>query len=143
MKSFATDDHVVVKLEPDDQALEAIRRACDDHDIDTGAVVSGIGTFKNLEIHYVHTTDFPEDQAERNTTLSLDGAWEITNIQGIVADSDPHLHVTAFDGERTVGGHLEEGCTVHLLGEVLIEHVPGLELTRRPEEKNVSRLQRR
>jgi len=143
MKSFATEGHVVVKLEPDDGALKAIRRACDEHDVDTGAVVSGIGTFKHLNVHYVHTTEFPEDQTERNTTLSLEGAWEVTSIQGVIADSDPHLHVTAFDGDRTVGGHLEEGCTVHLLGEVLIERVPGLELTRRPEEKSVSRLQYR
>lgn len=65
------------------------------------------------------------------------------NVQDVVADGDSHRRVTAFSGERTAGGRPEEGCTVRLLGEVLTERVPGLELTRRPEGTTVSRLQRR
>lgn len=144
MRSFESDDgYVIVRLDPDDDALVAIRDACDEHDVDTGAVVTGIGTFKRLSIHYVHTAEFPEDQSERNTDLDLEGAWEVTNVQGVVADGEPHLHVTAFDGERTVGGHLEEGCIVHVLGEFTIRKIDGLELTRRPDERNVSRLEER
>lgn len=144
MRSFESDDgHVVVRLDPDDDALRGVREACDRHEIDSGAVVAGIGTFKRLELHYVHTTEFPEDRSDRNTDLSLEGAWEVTNVQGTVADGEPHLHVTAFDGERTVGGHLEEGSIVHVLGEVTIRRIDGLELARRPDERNVSRLERR
>lgn len=144
MRSFESKDgFVVVRLDPGDDALGAIRAACEERDIDTGAVLTGIGTFNRLAIHYVHTTDFPEDRSDRNTTIVDDGAWEVTNLQGVVADGEPHLHVTAFDGERTVGGHLEEGCFVHLLGEVTIRRFDGLELTRRPDERNVSRLKRR
>ncbi|MFB6120755.1 MAG: PPC domain-containing DNA-binding protein [Halobacteriaceae archaeon] len=144
MESFASDDgHVVVRLDPGDDALESLRAACDDHGVETGAVVTGIGTFRHLSIHYVHTDEFPEDQSERNTDLELDGAWEVTNVNGVIADGEPHLHVTAFDGDRTVGGHLEEGCEVHLLGEFTIRRIEGLDLTRRPGEKNVSQLQRK
>lgn len=139
----SADGHVIVRLDPDDDALAAIRDACKRHDVDTGVVVTGIGTFKRLKIHCVHTTAFPADRAERNTDLDLEGAWEMTNVQGLIANGDPHLHVTAFDGERTVGGRLEEGCLVHLLGEVTIRKIDGLELTRTPDDRNVSRLERR
>lgn len=141
METFESDDgHVVVRLDRGDLALESIRTACETHDVDTGAVVSGIGTFSNLNIHYVNRTDLPDEQADRNVTLELDGSWEITNVGGLIADGEPHLHVTGFDGDRTVGGHLEAGCEVNVLGEFTIKKFDGLSLVRRPGEHNISQL---
>ena len=144
METFESDDgHVFLKLTPGDYALESIREACEKHEVDTGVVVSGIGTFKNLNYHYVPTTDFPEDRMERNEFFELDGAWEVGTIDGAIADGEPHLHIVAHNGDRTVAGHMEEGNEVHLLGEIVIKKVEGLELTRRTEEKNTTRLQLR
>ena len=141
METFESDDgHVIVRLDRGDMALESIREACERHDVDTGAVVSGIGTFSNLNIHYVDRTDLPEEQADRNVDMNLEGSWE---IGGAIADGEPHLHVTGFNGERTVGGHLEEGCEVNVLGEFTIKKIDGLELTREPGEHNVSQLTER
>ncbi|MFB6135852.1 MAG: PPC domain-containing DNA-binding protein [Halobacteriaceae archaeon] len=143
MRTFATDDgHVVVRLDTGDLLLESVREACADHGVHTGAVVSAIGTLRNLNVHYLHTDDLEQEQADRNTMLELDGCWEVTAVEGLIADGDPHLHVTAFDGERTVAGHLEEGNEVNALGEVLIRDLEGLELTRRPNEHGVSTLER-
>lgn len=144
METFESDDgHVIVRLDRGDMALESLREACDAHDVDTGAVVSGIGTFSNLNVHYVHRTDLPDAQEDRNTDLELEGSWEVTNVTGAIADGEPHLHVTAFNGERTVGGHLEAGCEVNVLGEFTIRKINGLELERRPGAGNVSKLARR
>ncbi|WP_247004253.1 PPC domain-containing DNA-binding protein [Halosolutus gelatinilyticus] len=144
MESFESDDgHVIVRLDRGDMALESIERACDEHAIDTGAVVTGIGTFSSLNVHYVDRTDLPDEQADRNVELRLTGAWEVTDISGVIANGEPHLHVTAFDGDRTVGGHLEPGCEVNVLGEVAIREISGLSLERRPGERNVSQLARR
>ncbi|ELZ15399.1 hypothetical protein C477_16980 [Haloterrigena salina JCM 13891] len=144
MESFESDDgHVIVRLDRGDMVLESIERACEDHDVDTGAVVTGIGTFSTLNIHYVDRTDLPEDQSDRNVDLELEGAWEVTDVNGVIADGDPHLHVTAFDGDRTVGGHLEEGCEINVLGEITIRKIDGLSLERRPGDRNVSQLARR
>lgn len=141
MESFESDDgHVIVRLDRGDMALESIEHACTEHDVDTGAVVTGIGTFSTLNIHYVDRTDLPADRADRNVDLELTGAWEVTDIGGVIADGEPHLHVTAFDGDRTVGGHLEAGCEINVLGEVTIRKLPGLSLQRRPNERGVSRL---
>lgn len=144
MDSFeSSDGHVIVRLDPGDLVLESLRDAIDEHAVDTGAVVSGIGTLSNLNVHYVHTTDLTDEQAGRNTNLELEGAWEVTNVEGVIADGEPHLHVSAFDGERTVGGHLEEGNEVNVLGEFTIRKIEGLALTREPGEKNISQLTRR
>lgn len=144
MDTFATaDGYVVVRLDPGDLALESIRAACETHDIDTGAVVSGIATFSNLSIHYVNRTDLPSEKADRNVTLELEGSWEINSVGGVIADGEPHLHVTGFNGDRTVAGHLENGCEVNVLGEFTLRTFEGIELTRTPDENNVSRLTRR
>lgn len=144
METFESEDgHVFVRLDRGDLVLESIVEACENRDVDTGVVVSGIATLSQLNVHYVNRTDLPEEQADRNVDLELEGSWEVTNVNGIVAGGEPHLHVTAFDGERTVGGHLEEGCETNVLGEFTIRKVEGIELERRPGERSVSQLGRR
>lgn len=143
MESFEADDgHVVVRLDPGDLALESLRAACEERNVDTGAVVSGIGTFSNLNVHYVDRTDLPEKD-ERSVTLELDGAWEINSVGGVIADGEPHLHVTGFNGERTVAGHLEEGCEVNVLGEFALRRFEGLSLARESGAHDISQLTRR
>jgi len=144
MEAFESEDgYVIVRLDPGDMALESIEQACEDCDVDTGALVTGIGTFSNLNIHYVDRTDLPDNQADRNVDLELDGAWEVTDVGGVIADGEPHLHVTAFDGERTVGGHLERGCEINVLGEFTIRKLDDLSLAREPGEHDISQLTRR
>jgi predicted DNA-binding protein with PD1-like motif len=144
MRTFESEEgYVAVGMETGDLALESIREACEEHDVATGAVVSAIGTFRNLNVHYLHTDDLTAEREDRNTILELDGAWEVSGIQGLVADGEPHLHVTAYDGERTIAGHLEEGCEVNALCEVLIRRVDDLDLVRRANDFGVSTLQER
>ena len=144
MRSFEADDgSIVVGLETGDLVLESIRQACAEHEIDTGAVVSAIGTLRNLSVHYLHSDDLTQDQEDRNTVLEFDGCWEISGIGGLIANGEPHLHVTAFNGDRTIGGHLEEGNEINALGEVLIRPIKGLKLTRELNEHGVSTLEHR
>lgn len=130
MDSYESDDgHVIVGMEPGDLVLESLQEAIDEHDVDTGAVVSGIGTLTNFNFHYVHTNDISDPDA-RNTQVEREGAWEVTNVEGVIADGEPHLHVSAYNGEETVGGHLEGGNEVNVLAEFTIKKIAGLSLTR-------------
>lgn len=136
METFPTEDGVVVRIDTGEQVLESIREACADHDVHTGAVITAIGTLRNLHVHYLHTSDL--DEPERNTFLEFDGAWEVSGVQGMIADGEPHLHVTAYDGERTIAGHLEDGNEVNALFEVYVKRIDELRLTRAPNEDDVS-----
>jgi predicted DNA-binding protein with PD1-like motif len=144
MDSFESDDgRVIVGMEPGDLVLESLQEAIDEHDVDTGAIVSGIGTLSNFNFHYVHTTDISDPDA-RNTQVEREGAWEVTNVEGVIADGEPHLHVSAYNGEETVGGHLEPGNEVNVLAEFTIEKIPGLDLTReKTDELRISQLTER
>ncbi|GAB6862912.1 PPC domain-containing DNA-binding protein [Haloplanus litoreus] len=141
----AEDGHIAILLEPGDLVLESIQETCDEYDIDSGVVVSAIGTVRNLNYHYVPTADLPKEEKWRNETFELLGAWEIGTIDGMIANGEPHLHLVAFNGEQTVAGHLEEGCEAHIVGEVVIRPIEGLELERRSDENeyNISQLKQR
>lgn len=144
MQSWDTGDgHVVVRLDTGDMTLESIRTACETHDVEQGAVVSAIGTLRNLRVHFLTTDDLSTPREERNVVHDLDGAWEIGGISGLVVDGDPHLHVVASDGDRTLAGHLEEGNEINALGEVLIRRVGGPSLERTRNEHDVSTLTER
>lgn len=150
MESFESDDgDIVVQLHPGDAALESIESAIDDHDVDTGVVVSGIGSLNKLHVHYVvEYPSFPDHADESEDVdefLHEEGAWEVGSLQGAIADGEPHLHITAFEAEsgRMLAGHLEPESIVHALMEIVIRPVEGLELTRRPEQMDIPMLQRR
>ena len=144
MHTFESESgHVVVSLETGDLFLESIQTVCEDHDIETGYVASAIGTLRNLNVHYLTTDDLTASRDERNTVLELDGCWEVSGVNGVIAAGDPHLHVTADDGERTVAGHLEDGCEINALGEVVIRRLEDLDLERTPNEFGVSILGQR
>lgn len=144
MQSYeTTDGHVIIQLERGDYVLESITEACQEHDLTDGAVVSAIGTLRNLRVHILHTDDLAQDRSERNTIIERDGCWEISGIQGLVANGDPHLHVTAWDGEETIAGHLEERNEINALGEICVMRLRGVSLDRSPNEFGVSVLENR
>lgn len=150
MRSFQADDgHVILQLHPGDKALESIEEAIEEHDVDTGVVVSGIGSLSKLHIHYVVPYDefpeFPEELDDVDEYLEEEGAWEVGSLQGAIADGEPHLHMTAFDAEsgRMVAGHLEPESVVHALMEIVIRPIEGPELERQPEEMGIPMLQSR
>ena len=150
MRSFESENgYVVIQLEPGDKALESIEDAIDNHNIDTGVVVSGIGSLNKLHVHYVvpypEFPEFPEDTDDVDEFLYEEGAWEIGSLQGAIANGEPHLHINAFDAEssRMLAGHLEPDSVVHALMEVVIRPFEGLKLTRQPGETGIPMLERR
>lgn len=150
MRSFQADDgHVIIQLHPGDKALESIQDAIDEHEIDSGVVVSGIGGLRQLNVHYIvgypEFPDPPADDSDIDEVIEDEGAWEIGSLQGAIANGEPHLHITAFeaDEDRTITGHLEEGSIVHTLMEIVIRPIEGVELERRPEDMGIPMLQER
>jgi predicted DNA-binding protein with PD1-like motif len=108
METHQAEDPLIL-LETGDLVLESLRDACDEYDVDSGAIASGIGTFRSLNSHYVPTPEMPTEKKWRKETHELVGAWEVGTIDGMIANGDPHPHLVAYNGDRTVAGHLEEG----------------------------------
>jgi predicted DNA-binding protein with PD1-like motif len=120
IKCRATSEMILVRFDPGDGLLEVLREVLRAEGVVTGVVVSGIGSLSRLRLHQVVAGYPPNLMTRRQEFLELKGSYEIASIQGIIADGEPHLHLTVCEGERTVAGHLEDGCVVLGVAEVAI-----------------------
>jgi predicted DNA-binding protein with PD1-like motif len=78
-------------------------------------------------MHYVNTTTFPAE----NRFYVVDEPLEIGSMNGMIADYEPHLHMTAgCRDQKTYTGHVEQGCVVLYLAEVLIMRLDNMKLGR-------------
>jgi predicted DNA-binding protein with PD1-like motif len=131
---------VAIGLGPDEELLESIKAVIKSHDIRDGVVVSGIGTLKRCYMHYVNTTTFPAE----NKFYVVDEPLEVGSICGLIADYEPHLHMVAgCRDQRTYSGHVEPGCVVLYLAEVLIMRLDDMKLGRVMDGRGVSLLAKR
>ncbi len=108
---------ITIGLGPDEKLLESVAQAARDHDIKHGAVVSGIGTLKRTNLHYVNTNGFPPE----NRYYVIDEPVEVGSISGLIVNYEPHLHIDVGcrDNEPYIG-HLENESIVLYLAELCI-----------------------
>jgi len=131
IKCRATSEMLFVRFDPGELLLEGLREIIKAEDIETGVVISGIGTFSDCRIHQSVAGYPPKLMTRRQEYIDLKGCYEIAAIQGIIADGEPHLHVTLSEGHTAIAGHLEDGCKVMTLAEIAILGVHGVPARRR------------
>ncbi len=130
----------IVRLDPGDYLLENIVKLVEKEGIKDGVVVSAIGTLDKCVLHMVKTTGYPPVEYFKrweNTPL------ELALVVGIIADGEPHLHAVVSDSEKAYAGHLEKGCRVLYLAEIIIIELKGANMTRILDEKGILRLTKR
>lgn len=130
IKSRLVSEMLLVRFDPGELLLEGLRELLRAEGVRTGVVISGIGTLSDCRLHQ-SVAGYPPNLLTRHQDyLEFKGSYEIASIQGIIADGEPHLHLTICEGERTVAGHLEEGCVVMTLAELAILRIDGAPIRR-------------
>ena len=125
-----------VLLERDSLLLESIMDVIKQKQITDGDVRVTAGSVQECTYHYVTSTAVkPKDFFK-----TVKGPFEILNAGGIIADGEPHIHITLSSNGAAFGGHLEKGCKVLYLAEVTIVKYSGAPLVRKPNENGVSML---
>lgn len=118
---------VFATLETGDMLLECMRELIHEADIRNGVLMTGIGSLSKAHIHTVETNDHPV----KELFLDIPGPLEVTNFNGIIANYEPHVHITMMDPEgKFYGGHLENGCQILTLSEFSIMRIPDINLYR-------------
>ncbi|MDP8908653.1 MAG: DNA-binding protein [Chloroflexota bacterium] len=110
---------LLLRLNPGDDVLLALRQAVADNGIRNGVIVTGIGSLTSYHFHVVSSTDLPPE----NAFVQGEGAYDILNVNGYVFDGRVHAHITFSDTEIAMGGHLEEGCRVLTFAIITIAEV--------------------
>jgi predicted DNA-binding protein with PD1-like motif len=79
--------------------------------IQAGCVISGVGSLTHATLRL----------ANREFFTKYEGHFEIVSITGLVSAHGSHLHLSISDGDgKTIGGHLESGCTIYTTAEIVI-----------------------
>ena len=88
-------------------------------------------------MHYILHTDFPPEDA----IFTLEQPLELLSVSGIIADGEPHLHgVVSHKDNEAKGGHIEPGCEVAYLAEIVIHKFNSLKLVRHLDKERSVKL---
>ncbi len=90
-----------------------------------------IGALSRTALHVVSILDFPG--VNKYITLE-DKPVELSALQGMVINGQPHFHMVVSHLEETYTGHLEEGCVVLYIAEITLLEVKNLNLQRKRNE---------
>ena len=140
MEYFSTEQIgrvFVLRLDQGDMLLESIKELIAKEGIKDAVVISAIGTLDMCVLHMVTTTGYPpEEHFERWDNEPL----ELVSVDGIIADGEPHLHAVVSDSEKAYAGHLENGCRILYLGEIVIGELESMDLKRIYNDKRILKL---
>ena len=125
---------IIVSLTPGDLFLESIEEIIETEHIDTAVMVSGVGSFRKFKYHTITWTGMPP----KDRFFEIEGPFEVGGIQGLIVQGEPHLHTTFNNCETglTSTGHIEHGCEVCYLMEVLIQVIEGIGIRKVKDPEN-------
>ena len=127
----------VLRIDAGEYLLESIEEFIKAKNINNAVVISAIGTLDYCVMHMVTTTGFPPQEYFRKWD---DEPLEISSIDGIIADGSAHFHMTVSDEKIACAGHLEPGCRILYLCEVVIAEMDGFNFRREKNERNINQL---
>lgn len=128
---------VILSFDRGEKLREGIRDKLRELGIKDAVLLSAIGTFEKAQFHRIKTTNQrPEDEI-----FEVQGPMELASVDGIVADGEPHFHMSFQDLDRAYSAHLEDGSIVCYLAEVVLAELKGIKLTRQPNENGIRLLQ--
>ena len=131
---------LILRLDPGDYVLESVTELIKKERIQDTVVISAIGTLDECQLHMVTTTDYPVVEYFRNWRNT---PLELASTDGLIADGKPHLHAVVSDKEKAYAGHLEMGCRVLYLAEIIVAELKSSSLTRVYNDKNILKLTRK
>lgn len=118
---------VVVRLEYGELLLESLREIVRCEGIRNGVILSGFGSLYRSAFSGLLTAKYPPTKFYRDRR---EKGLEVLNITGVIADYHVHAHLTLCERDGAFGGHLEEGCRVLSLCEIVLAEVKGIRLKR-------------
>jgi predicted DNA-binding protein with PD1-like motif len=105
MKVFA------LRLKPDQDLRQSLKTFTEEQNIKAGFILTAIGSLKQAMIRF----------ANQSVSSVLNDKFEILSLNGTLATSGVHLHISISDKEgKTIGGHLDNGCIIYTTAEIII-----------------------
>ncbi|MBN2546731.1 MAG: DNA-binding protein, partial [Spirochaetes bacterium] len=120
MKGKTDTQIIFIRLDPDEDVLECLKKMIDNEKIKNGVVLTGLGCLKKCHFHQADLGNPPSLIGRRQNFINLEGTYEVSSLSGIIADGEPHLHITFGHEDKAYSGHLESGSIVSILFEMTV-----------------------
>jgi len=92
---------LAIRLKPDEDLRQSLQNFARQQNIQAGFILSAVGSLKQSSIRY----------ANQDNSTVLKEKLEILALNGTLANTGSHLHITIADSQgKTMGGHLTDGC---------------------------------
>jgi len=102
---------LAIRFKPDEDLRQSLQNFAKQQNIQAGFILSAVGSLKRASIRY----------ANQDNSTVLKEKLEILALNGTLADTGSHLHITIADSQgKTMGGHLSDGCIVYTTAEIII-----------------------
>lgn len=118
--------HVILNLTKGELILESIESEIKRLGIQCGILTSGIGAARKVVYHRITST---ADQPV-NEFITVEAPLEVSAMQGVIVDGQPHIHITCCGMDAAFAGHMEHGCETQYLMEISIIELIGADLKR-------------
>lgn len=118
---------VVVRLTYGELLLESIQEICKQRKIRDGVILTGFGSLTDFAVSGAVGASFPPRKFYQRTQPR---GVEILGMAGVIANYHVHCHLVLSDRKQAFGGHLERGCSVLSLAEIVLMRVAGIKLAR-------------
>jgi len=128
---------IVVRLAYGELLLESIQEICRQRKIRDGVILTGFGSLTDLAVSGAVGASFPPRKFYRRTQPR---GVEILAMAGVIANYHVHCHLVLTDRKQAFGGHLEKGCRVLSLAEIVLMRVTGIKLARLIDDTTGQRL---
>lgn len=100
-----------IRLEPNADLRTSLKSFATEKNIQAGFILTAIGSLKQATIRF----------ANQDNTTVLTEKFEIISLNGTLATTGVHLHITVADNHgKVIGGHLSDGCIIYTTAEIVI-----------------------
>ncbi|MDE5630811.1 MAG: DNA-binding protein [Bacilli bacterium] len=114
-----------IRLTENQDLKKEIIKYADEHNIVAGAVLSGVGCLKKINVR----------TAKALKCIECEEDYEIVSLMGTISKDGVHLHISLSDEEGvTIGGHLKDGNIINTTCELVIIELPNYEFSREFDE---------
>ncbi len=102
---------IAIRLKPNEDLRQSLKNFAEKENIIAGFILTAIGSLKQATIRF----------ANQETSTVLTERFEILSLNGTIATTGVHLHITISDKQgKTIGGHLSDGCIIYTTAEIII-----------------------
>ncbi len=102
---------LAIRLKSNEDLRQSLKNFTEKEDIKAGFILTAIGSLKQATIRF----------ANQDISTVLTNKFEILSLNGTIATTGVHLHITVSDEQgKTIGGHLSDGCIIYTTAEIII-----------------------